>query len=467
MTSIEVRGLGDNDSESKDMLLRALRMYSDTCEAPSLHPDCPFSEDVGPHERGCGEQCQDLLANNAAPQRSSMREIEEGLRIRRRERPRPRHSSVRDNPPFDAYQTAITEKERSKDFRYWSLTTLLRELGELLISSLEIDRAACIAIYEQIRSRGIEDEHIMILVRELFVARFVSSQISNLLESADEPEAALQELPNLLPNGIRKIAPWTTDRSFEELLGDLPSDIDALESTDYLSAPPMGVGRWLIERFTKTYLREWTTSSLHYEWKYIHGLQAAPCRPSEMRSRIVAVDRLAIAIAERSVADGEAIRSVAPAAISSQLVSEAIGHLRQGRRREAAALFEGIALAYTDDPHTLNNLAFCLMIDDPERALTHLIRSDEISDSPLIINRLNRSLCLALLGRKTTALDIVSEVVDELNDDRSEPEEYAACMWDPNSAIEDSDAVLIDNVQLDEYASQLLGAIRQSISRNA
>lgn len=44
------------DPREREILLRALRRYSDDCEPPELTPDCPYSEKAGPGLRGCGNE---------------------------------------------------------------------------------------------------------------------------------------------------------------------------------------------------------------------------------------------------------------------------------------------------------------------------------------------------------------------------------------------------------------------------
>ena len=46
--------------------------------------------------------------------------------------------------------------------------------------------------------------------------------------------------------------------------------------------------RWLVDRFTKTYLNNWAKGSHYLEWRYLHAELVAPCSSVEMRQRRIA-----------------------------------------------------------------------------------------------------------------------------------------------------------------------------------
>ena len=60
-------------------------------------------------------------------------------------------------------------------------------------------------------------------------------------------------------------------------------------------------GKWLIDRFTETYLDRWDTESLCREWSFIHGQIAPPCSPFELKSREVKVLILSQEMSDRLV----------------------------------------------------------------------------------------------------------------------------------------------------------------------
>ena len=158
---------------------------------------------------------------------------------------------------------------------------------------------------------------------------------------------------------------------------------------------------WVTERFTKTYLSEWSVPALRSEWRYLHGQKLAPCDPFEMRVREVSANDLARVMADRLRADPHPSEE-----LTNMLVKPAVTFLEEGRRTEAAALFEA-ALRY--DPNSadaLNNLGFCLLPDDPEQALRHLDAAMGTGQANIEVTNANRLLALILLGRWTSAGDL-------------------------------------------------------------
>jgi Flp pilus assembly protein TadD len=93
--------------------------------------------------------------------------------------------------------------------------------------------------------------------------------------------------------------------------------------------------------------------------------------------RTVDEGELAKLIADRAVkAAQDAIEGEREAAERQAFlfVQPAVRFLQDGRRREAAALFEALIDFDPDNPEAQNNLGFCLLPDDPERALQHVAR---------------------------------------------------------------------------------------------
>ena len=96
-----------DDPREREIFLRALRYYSDSCEPPELHAECPFSVDQGPGQRGCGEECLDLLATHNAP--SVTEELGNDISIVRSVRPRARRSHL-SHKAYDAREVYLTDK---------------------------------------------------------------------------------------------------------------------------------------------------------------------------------------------------------------------------------------------------------------------------------------------------------------------------------------------------------------------
>ena len=121
-----IDGLSEKENE---LVLRSLREYSESCEAPELIPECPFSIEIGQNERGCGEECMDLLGKHEAPRPQRRTEIGTGLVISRPMRPRPRRSGEFEGRPFDAKEVYLQDSENSAPHR-WRLPALLYAIKE-------------------------------------------------------------------------------------------------------------------------------------------------------------------------------------------------------------------------------------------------------------------------------------------------------------------------------------------------
>ena len=99
--------LAENSGE-REMFLRALREYSDSCEAPQLTADCPFSKKTTEGAWICGEECLDILGRHKAPDGSDIIELSGGYQIARRRQPRHRVGAGGLVRPFDARGSGST-----------------------------------------------------------------------------------------------------------------------------------------------------------------------------------------------------------------------------------------------------------------------------------------------------------------------------------------------------------------------
>lgn len=80
--------------------------------------------------------------------------------------------------------------------------------------------------------------------------------------------------------------------------------------------------------------------------------------------------------------------------------------LRQGRYREAAAVFEFGVQQRPEDAHVRNNLGFCLIPVEPREALDHLRAAANMGYEPSATNAYNQMCCYVAIGRSRAALNI-------------------------------------------------------------
>jgi hypothetical protein len=440
------------DTASSELFLRALREYSEACEAPSLHHDCPFAIEISNGLRGCGEECMDLLGSYGAPNASHKEALPDGLTITRNSRPRPRHSAVRPSPAFDARGTFLSESESSNQSQ-WSLQSLIYRLKELVQTApwnFETDtdtrKNEIRGLLQLIQARGLNlEEHLevairfavrMSIFRELLSSQveigettqevlswqnFIEEEGAKFSRESVQSEASGQDsLPTrtIIVLGIwsdcshlDQILDWSIPSgSFSELINMRnTSDIPVEKETKSAD------GRWLFDRFTETYLERWDTNSLCREWSFIHGQKSAPCSPFELKSREVKVAQLSAEMSDRLVKKISNSRSrdfsrpesqdLTPM-FTSQLVQPAANFLKEGRFTEARALFEAILQMDPESSDANNNLGFCLLPENPELALERFEKAERLAGYRNPVLAVNMMLANASLGRISATQDI-------------------------------------------------------------
>jgi hypothetical protein len=171
----------------------------------------------------------------------------------------------------------------------------------------------------------------------------------------------------------------------------------------------------------------------------MRGRQDPPIAVAEMMRRQVTKSDVDRELARRAV-EGSPSRL-------AEVKSQAIGLLSEGRRREAAALFDAARILEPQDAEAHNNYGFCLTPDDPETALRALLRAEELGMTAKALNLLNQSIALRLLRRPADALTAAERAHDETRG-RSEP----AWLWGDLTA---SDEPTIEKADLLIYIRRL------------
>ena len=352
------------DPQEREIFLRALRDYSERCEHPKLTADCPFSIDISPDLRGCGEECMDLLARHGAPGPTEEFPLGDGLTAIRVRRPRPRRNAQKHPKAYDSREVYLHDQSTKPPSR-WRLAAILRGIIEESCEPPPADNDQAAErkdrIYELIRCaelRGLNpDEHFLPHVR-LAVAGSAFAQLLGSLHRRDEPEsfdhtggwAAVAEQFGTddsdsgpyrsdgawLGDLYGAIIKWSLACSLEELLDWMPPAPERFSRPLALPDPHSDDdGTWIVERFTRTFLWEWSVPSLRREWLYLHGQHPAPCSAEDMEVRAVSENELALLMADRLAAEPPPYSQ-----LSARLVGSAASFITEGRRREAVALFE-------------------------------------------------------------------------------------------------------------------------------
>lgn len=410
------------DQREREIFLRALRLYSETCEAPELLPDCPFSIDVSPGQRSCGEECLDLLERYGGSRLVEGFDMGNGIVIRQNKSPE-RYPQLQEKA-YDAREIYLADQDKGAP-RNWRLPSVLQGLVEELSNRPSVDiqsrKTRKARIEEFVR---IVEEHdinfegnILPNLRPIIGAIVIGSLYYGIYKTNSDQndpwmkflKILTEKFENYIENQmddyvIFNLVKWANTASFDDLVNWIPPKEPISFEIDLIK-PEMDVkGKWIIDRFTITYLDEWSTDSLCKEWLYIQGKEQAPCLLSDMRLREIPIDRISAVMADR-LTKGQ---SYSRFSLVSSLVGPSLGFIKEGRRMEAAALFEASIRLESTSADAYNNLGFCILPDNPSRALKYFEKAlelDNIHGQQLYIA--NRILALSILGKRTLVIQEV------------------------------------------------------------
>jgi hypothetical protein len=161
--------------------------------------------------------------------------------------------------------------------------------------------------------------------------------------------------------------------------------------------------RWLVDRFTKTYLNDWSIDSLKLEWRFQHSLEDPPCPPQEMRARAIDENDLARALAGAA--------AVPVSDTNHVLVSTALRLLGDGSRKAAAVLYDEARRTQWENAEFHNNYGFCILPDDPVESLKALELASNLG-YVRTVNICNRMLALSMTGKNAAALELADRAID-------------------------------------------------------
>ncbi len=439
----------------REIFLQSLRVYSEACEAPNLHPHCPFAVNTS-EGRGCGEECMDILAENAALKSTDEVDMGGGYGLRQTTQ-RARRGPATTARPFDASEFWLADRDLP-DRQARPTASLLYELRTQLSTppSRRYHSASCpqdiLATVRELDRRGFDGEA---LVREglrsdIVPAIIFFSLVADVVAEANRSTVGDKIEDDVVRKWMRLLEPGEGhDGSGREQILDVVArhgprlggwlSTGPLEAVMNWEAPtpeewkafrPAGPSldsahRWLVDRFTRPYLNDWSTFSLKAEWKYAHAEKLPPCNRKEMKERRIDPNELDRVIAHRVVAveDNENDQGVEAAVqhitlkIDANLYAPvALKLLNNGEREAATALFEAAIALNDSDAVAHNNLGFCLLPDRPKDALVALERAAELSFPQRLMNVANRLYGLVALRRYSSALDLAASCYDEWPD---------------------------------------------------
>lgn len=403
------------DAQS-DFLHVAVARYADACEPPeALHQDCPFAVQDGAGSLTCQQECRDVLLRLSRP----------GAQVASSTR----HVSM----PFDARQFVLSETgvEPMPHWHTASLMTTLRDAlvtppmwrdGTTYLIRRDIDVTNSLTYLSR---RGYDIER---LVREGFrellpqriaiwsATEFVRQQSQQTATDAHGWQAVLQDTVGTMgqPMTLGGVLALIYNSGFithvERWLAVAPLDdvINWRTSTDVQGDPVEsdGTALWLLERFSLTFLREWSLESLRHEYRYARGDAVIGVPRLDLPNRVVDLVDVSKVLAERSVEATDDARL-------EQVKGQAIYLLNEGRRHEAAALFDAVRILEPQNSEAHNNYGFCLTLDEPGTALEALQQSARLEQKVFPLNRVNQVVVLHLLGRDREALTLAETTYRE------------------------------------------------------
>lgn len=427
----------------------------------------------------------DLLAEHGPVESYEAIRLDDGVGAIRRtpqraRRPRPEHDwlfdaveifrSEEDLPPsemrlttlikttFAALQEPPPNDAKEREERHERIAVLLAQIDERSINSerfmatagaetvaLTLTRMIAIPLLAALSDKG-EAKEADSLIAEFEPENEALKAWSTLLLPAAGSELALDDVGKIWERSGKAVAYFST-AGFEDVI-----DWHAPPSLPEGERPPRDDQiRWIIDRFTRTYLAEWSTASLYLEWKYLHAKILGPCDSKSMVERHVNEDALAKAIAT----DATDRHDMEKKGISThEHVAKAVEMIRGGRRSGAAAIFESISKLQPHDEDALNNWGFCLLPDDPAKALDLLQRAADLGSSDSPVNVANRVLCLACVDRPASALSLAERYWNE----GVKPALTSAFLWSFEDRSQ-GDFELLDIHDVDGYIADLAAEI--------
>lgn len=455
----------DPSPTDHEMLLRALRFYSDHCEPGELHRDCPYSV-MTSSGLGCGNECLDYLGQSEAEVGPTGVEIAIGISAKplrpRRHRPGPGINE----PAFDCGQVYVQERELSPERQ--SPIALLRGLLELLTGPPATNPEDYLKRVEEGRKRwaaldaqGFDVASVVadaispqmastlcsLVLLRLIASPDLHDQIpdpdvygwTELLIHSDEPidtvASRLQEsgpdarasvVAGLLGADRFRVQRWLGNCSFDDALQWKPPTIEEFETLSPKDPSlPRSTARWALDRFTETYLDKWGSDSLELEWMYSQGSHSGVCSPQSMNTRRVDKNQLAATIADRRINNRAA---TSQNRIVSKYVDSAVEFLEKGDRHRAVSLFDIACELSPFSADAFNNRGFCRLMDEPDLAVKDFETARNLGPSDPFLTAANLSLALYRSNRSAIALKVAE---DNWGKDSRLP--IPAAVWDLNT----------------------------------
>lgn len=484
-------------ASERQILIAALATFSANCELPTLTPTCPFYELTrqGP---ACGEQCRDLLADwqEYAPRERGF-SLGGGIEVHRRPPRKTRRGPEPSSRPFDAAVIAARDKDRPTDERH--TVSLLADLRDRLsrvpasVTDPEEHEYLIRAYIDELVNRGFNRDELLAAtacsIATTITAWLLVRGIVDLADSAvdEDSEDVSQTFFDNVPEGwkeldeklgirvrlsqseegfeanvnIHRLAAALTDwyraQDVEEIIRWTPPPKEALDDLSERDEDTTLVrGRWILDRFTRTYPDEWATCSLDLEWRYLHSKAHGCCRADQMRMRKVKSGDISAVLADRGVAQRAGKKTGGRTVDPHEFTEIAVRYLKAKRYESAALIYEILANLSPRDAIVLNNWGFCLVPTNLELAEQKMRESLRVAAEHFVLPRANLAMVLHLRGHLAEARTEASTVL--------ECPPQTAWLWLVDN---EGNLRLGEDVSTDQYSRALIDRIRQETTQDS
>lgn len=402
-------------SAESDLIIVSLVRYADSCEPTRRHRDCPFAvERQG--KLTCHEECRGVIKS-----------------LLRRGRGEPASGSQ----AFDARQLRLSEPAGAPDI-LWHTSSLLQVVVQAARTSpfrrdgsLELRRLIeATSALGALGSRSLDPEHIIRrgvagsvkLALALGVGRNSDGRLTNwehlaqwraIFEKGSVGQVSTESYLSAVLDGpvAQYLNAWIATSSVEDVLMWRPPSPDTEPIAIEPKKEDVEIWTWLVDRFTLTYLDQWSLSSLKREYALVQGSWQPDFSTEVLSERIVGREEVATALADRAIVSGDVID---PAMMQS-FTEQALALLRDGQRTAAAALFNAARMLKPKDLDARNNYAFCILIDKPEEAKGLLVDVFERGGGRTnpAVTWCNLALAESLLGQTDAALKACEQAYED------------------------------------------------------
>lgn len=273
----------------------------------------------------------------------------------------------------------------------------------------------------------------------------------------DMDEGALM-MSALTGPGVGELNEWVDEAALAHLIvWRRDAERVRLDPEDRVLPGGVDATRWIFDRFTKTRLDEWRTTSLHWELSYLERPEEA-CQRAGVPVRLVSERPVSLAMTvsalARRVPAGTSDAEVLAGMTLSEVMQELVTLAKVGAFEAAVALASRARSAAPASTELAIAHAFLLITKNPEASeveLRHLLLRDS-AQKPLIYMNI-----AAALFRQGKAGD---EILDVLEDENVEPSDQLAWLWSPSALREGT--LRLEEFQVSSWRAEMVALLREA-----